>query len=454
MEKEGAIVDASDGEENNGRPQRQRNPPAKFRENEVIHVSTRAASVPAKKQPGSVARSATAHGGKAKDGEAGDENATQPTMQEQMKEQTGILRILVEELNRVKNELQTVKEECQAVRAECQAVRAECQAVKEECQAVKEECQGVKKECQALKDKLNTTGQQMADGIAALATGQDSPRPSYAEVARTPPTSQPSNVQTLSTGGTTPSTFTSTLYCTIDTSRVEGEASDQVSAGAIRTMVETGVRTEQDKPSWRCRAVTKSPKNPHRIRIACRDEEEHKTVKRVVEAKLVPGARILRDDLFPIRVDGVNRTAVLDETGNIRAGATEAFGKENDTQVAKIAWLSNRDIPKAYGSMVVYLTRGPDARRFLQEGFFYAGGESGFTKAFERRERPNQCFNCQEITSHKAHQCTKAQVCGRCAKEGHRHSECTETILKCVPCGGPHESFSRNCRKLYPLQHE
>jgi hypothetical protein len=25
---------------------------------------------------------------------------------------------------------------------------------------------------------------------------------------------------------------------------------------------------------------------------------------------------------------------------------------------------------------------------------------------------------------------------------------------KCVPCGGPHESYSRNCRKLYPSQHE
>ena len=90
----------------------------------------------------------------------------------------------------------------------------------------------------------------------------------------------------------------------------------------------------------------------------------------------------------------------------------------------------------------------------LQEGFFYAGGESGCTKAFESRERPKQCYNCQEITDHKAHQCTKAQVCGRCAKEGHRHSECTESIPKCVPCGGPHESFSRNCRKLYPSQHE
>ncbi len=71
MEKEGAIVDASDGEENNGRPQRQRNPPAKLRENEVIHVSTRAASLLAKKkQSGSAARSATAQGGEAMDGEA------------------------------------------------------------------------------------------------------------------------------------------------------------------------------------------------------------------------------------------------------------------------------------------------------------------------------------------------------------------------------------------------
>jgi hypothetical protein len=119
----------------------------------------------------------------------------------------------------------------------------------------------------------------MTDGIAALASGQNSPSQSYADVARTPPTSQPSNVRTHSSGYTTPSTFTSTLYCTIDTSRVENEASDQVSAGAIRAMVETGVRAEQDISSWRCRAVTKDPKNPRRIRIACRDEDERKIVK-------------------------------------------------------------------------------------------------------------------------------------------------------------------------------
>lgn len=37
--------------------------------------------------------------------------------------------------------------------------------------------------------------------------------PSYADVARTPPLSQPSNIRTLSTSNTTPTTFTDTLYC-------------------------------------------------------------------------------------------------------------------------------------------------------------------------------------------------------------------------------------------------
>ena len=362
-----------------------------------------------------------------------DEQAVPESIQEQMNEQTGILRTLLKEW---------MKQDAHNKKMEAKLAHME------------KELEAVKGECQAVKEELHKTKQQMADGIEALMSGNSSPNPSYAEVARTPPSSQPSNVQTLSSFNTPSSSFTNTLYCTVDTSRVEAEASHQVSARAIRTMVENGMRNEQDNAAWRCRAVTLDPKNPHRVRIACRDEAEHKAVKRAVEANLVQGGRILRDDLYPIRVDSVNRTAVLDETGKIRTGATEALSEENNTQVAKIAWLSDKAVPKAYGSMVVYLAKGSDARRFLQEGFFYAGGESGYTKAFERRDRPNQCYNCQEITSHKAYQCTKTQVCGRCAKEGHYKTDCTEAILKCVPCGGPHESFSRNCRILYPSQHE
>lgn len=101
--------------------------------------------------------------------------------------------------------------------------------------------------------------------------------------------------------------------------------------------------------------------------------------------------------------------------------------------------------------MVVYLTKGADARRILTAGFFHAGGESGYTSAFKRRPRPEQCYNCQEI-GHKAFKCANRQRCARCAKEGHRHDSCAEEVMKCVPGVDPNESYSGNCPKLYPAQ--
>jgi hypothetical protein len=228
---------------------------------------------------------------------------------------------------------------------------------------------------------------------------------------------------------------------------------ERMSAGPIRATVETEIRKIEDHIHWRCRAVTVDPKNTNRIRIACRDEAEHQLVKKVAEAKIGAGARVLRDELYPIKVDSVNKAAVLDENDEIRAGAAAAFSEENEATVAKIAWLSSKESAKAYGSMVVYLTKGTDARRLLAEGFFHAGGESGVTSTFEYRPRPMQCYNCQEI-GHKAFQCKNVQKCAKCATEGHRHSNCDQTVLKCVPCGGPHESYSKNCRKLYPSRHE
>jgi hypothetical protein len=293
--------------------------------------------------------------------------------------------------------------------------------------------------------------------IQSLRTSITAPDPiinsSYADVARTPPTNQLNNIRTSSMSNATPTTFIDTLYCTIDTSKKIDNGNDNMSAGSIRAAVEKEIRAMDNHAHWRCRAVTVDPKNTNRIRIACRDEAEHQLVKKAAEATIGAGARVLRDDLYPIKVDSVKKAAVLDENDEIRIGAAAAFSEENETTVARIAWLSRKESAKAYGSMVVYLTKGTDARRLLAEGFFHAGGESGVTSAFEHRPRPAQCYNCQEI-GHKAFQCNNTQKCAKCAKEGHRHSICNETVLKCVPCGGPHESYSRNCRKLYPVQHE
>ena len=151
-----------------------------------------------------------------------------------------------------------------------------------------------------------------------------------------------------------------------------------MTAGTIRAMLEQTIRITKNQESWRCRAVTVDPKRENRIKIACRDEAEHQLVKRVAEANIGRGALVLRDDLYLIKVDSVRRIAVLDENNEIRVGAAEGFGQENEATVAKIAWLSNKEVPRAYSSMVLYLAKADDTRRLLAEGFFHAGGESRY----------------------------------------------------------------------------
>ncbi|KAI2682664.1 hypothetical protein DTO012A7_9441 [Penicillium roqueforti] len=70
--------------------------------------------------------------------------------------------------------------------------------------------------------------------------------PSYIDIARTPPTSYPSNIRTLSTLGTTPTTFTKTLYYTIVTSKITKNKNEKISAGSIRATIEKEIRTIDD----------------------------------------------------------------------------------------------------------------------------------------------------------------------------------------------------------------
>jgi hypothetical protein len=277
--------------------------------------------------------------------------------------------------------------------------------------------------------------------------------PSYAAIARTPPTSQPSNLPSFSSMGRTPSNRTDTLYCTIDTSRVSEEDRNKAQPGLIREAIEKEIRAGAEQDNWRCTAVTKDPRNTNRIRVTCRNETELQLVKEAAQKTATPGSRVLRDQLYPVKVDNANRSAVLDQSGSIQPETAEVLGKENEVQIAKMAWLSKKDTAKAYGSMVIYVTKGSDAARLLQGQYFHIAGESAYTSIYELRTGPVQCYNCQAI-GHKAFSCSKTQVCAKCAKDGHHHRDCLEEVPKCVPCGGPHESFSKNCRILYPRRHE
>ncbi|KAF6515846.1 hypothetical protein HZS61_004587 [Fusarium oxysporum f. sp. conglutinans] len=249
-------------------------------------------------------------------------------------------------------------------------------------------------EIKQVKEQLH----MVADTIASSA--QTSPQPSYADVARSSPTSQPSNVRTLSSMRTTPSSFTDTLFCTIDTSRVIQEDRGKVQVGEVRQAI------------------------------------EEKLVKDAAEKTVVKGARVLRDQLYPVKVDGANRTAVLDSSGNVLPGAEEPLGRENEVTIAKMHWLSDKENGKMYGSMVIYVTKASDARRLLEERYFHLAGESASTNVFERRQGPDQCYNCWE-TGHKAFACSKTQRCGRCAVTGHRHRDCQAVEPKRQGEAGP-----------------
>lgn len=87
---------------------------------------------------------------------------------------------------------------------------------------------------------------------------------SYADIARTPPDSQPSNLTSLSSVNTTLSAMTDTLYCTTDTSRVEEEAKSKAQPGPIRMAIEKEMQTIESYNNWRCAAVIRDSRTASR----------------------------------------------------------------------------------------------------------------------------------------------------------------------------------------------
>lgn len=163
---------------------------------------------------------------------------------------------------------------------------------------------------QQLYETIQDSQQQLADSREELkqvkelleaSTRQrnDSPFPgstqaSYADVVRIPSENRPKNVPNAAGPVKSLPILTESLFCTVDTSKVQADEGSSFHPGEIRTIVEREVRNELDAPAWRCRAVTVGSKTPNHIRVVCRNEDEHQMIKRVLEAHLPRGARVLR----------------------------------------------------------------------------------------------------------------------------------------------------------------
>jgi hypothetical protein len=108
--------------------------------------------------------------------------------------------------------------------------------------------------------------------------------------------------------------------------RVE-EDRNKAQPGLIREAIEKEIRAGAERDNWRCTAVTRDPRNTTRVRVTCRDETELQLVKEAPQKTAVPGLRVLRDQLYPVKVDNANRSAVLDRNGSIRLEVVEFCGR-------------------------------------------------------------------------------------------------------------------------------
>ncbi|KAH8878544.1 hypothetical protein GQ53DRAFT_94022 [Thozetella sp. PMI_491] len=159
------VVDASSGEEIHELPQRRiRKQTEKARQNEGNYDTLDTALLGTKRQPGGGARAGAAIRASASQNSAGgaSESVTLATLQKLVSDQTKVMNVLLESNKELHKKITKIEGELCAANEKLQAVEV-----------------------------------QLGD-MAAIANSQSSPNPSYADVARTPPGSVPSNVGTLS----------------------------------------------------------------------------------------------------------------------------------------------------------------------------------------------------------------------------------------------------------------
>ena len=193
------------------------------------------------------------------------------------------------------------------------------------------------------------------------------------------------------------------LFCTVYFSRVEhNEGTATVDPAALRKRIEAEVQKRDKK--FRVKAVIKDRRSPDRLRILCRNEEELKNVRSAAAATAVQGVRVLRDQLYPVKINNARADAILMPDGSLKPNVASEIAEENGTELAKVAWLSVKNNGRAYGSLVAYFTKGSESTRFLQEGYIYVGKELVVIKPFIPNEGPPRCYNCQGL-SYKAFNC-------------------------------------------------
>ena len=206
-------------------------------------------------------------------------------------------------------------------------------------------------------------------------------QPSYAAVMSISPISHLSVLSVSSPiSRILSSAHNDTLICTFDTVHTQYQNQGKVSSGALQNAIEKELSMKEDK--FQCIAVH-AGRQARQVIVRARNEDELHRIKEAA-LKIAPGeTTVLRDQLYSLKIDNISRLAVLNEDSSLQTSIAERLRKENNISITKVIWLSNKENNKAYRLMAVYFTKSDERDRYLQDAFFDAGEESGFTATFE-----------------------------------------------------------------------
>ncbi|EED14433.1 hypothetical protein TSTA_106410 [Talaromyces stipitatus ATCC 10500] len=141
------------------------------------------------------------------------------------------------------------------------------------------------------------------------------------------PSTEPTqtNQQPMYAGGpaavATPIRHTDILHRTIDMSRVRDEDKAKLKIAEVRQLLEKDMRSKEEKMNWRCAVMVKHAKNADQVKVISRDKIEVQLVTEAAQKIAILGIRALRDQIYSVKVDNANRTAVLETDGKHPAGS-------------------------------------------------------------------------------------------------------------------------------------
>lgn len=346
---------------------------------------------------------------------------------------------LKESLKHVLAQVSELKEQNGKILTQNEEIKAQNERIRTQNEEIKVQYEEIKVSYASLQATLTTTP---ARGTPAPTT------PTWAGVAaQGTHISQDQNTPRIT--GTPRQNQTRAPGIEVDLSGMTDPHFDVSSAKAIR---------ERTRQAFNNHPMTKEIK---RIGIEMKSAEQRKiriclsTQKDADTAKIhnewlhshFPGARIVGDQWYPIKVDKVCISSICNDSNvQFKEDACEKISRENGINVKKIRFLRRPSPDKAYCSIVLYLRDKEDAERMLDQKSMDFDGEAAYTKVFVSVPTPMRCFNCHKLDSHEARRCpAREPVCGTCSGTGHIDQECTASTPRCVNCGGSHKASDRGC---------